>query len=109
MNPGDKKYKFKEIKAYATTESFIGASRNYKKVFEESKTSYIYCELTFYNKLFDEEDWTAKVTHKAFKVKSDNTREKELCSVDETITISKDTNVVFARNSWGMDKPGAYW
>lgn len=109
MNPGDKKYKFKEIKAYATTESFIGASRNYKKVFEESKTSYIYCELTFYNKLFDEEDWTAKVTHKAFKVKSDNTRESELCSVDETITISKDTNVVFARNSWGMDKPGAYW
>ncbi|MFN8355679.1 MAG: AAA family ATPase [Spirosomataceae bacterium] len=109
MNPGDKKYKFKEIKAYATTESFIGATRNYKRVFEESKTAYIYCELTFYNKLFDEEDWTAKVTHKAYKVRSDNTREAELCKLDETIKVTKDLNIVYARNSWGMDKPGAFW
>jgi SpoVK/Ycf46/Vps4 family AAA+-type ATPase len=107
-NPGEKKFKFKAIKTYASTESFQGDQKNYRRVFENQETTYIYCELSFYNKLFDEEDWNAKINLKAYSVASDKKR-TELCSLDIDKPIPKDENVVTVRNSWGMSQAGAFW
>ncbi|MBC8111324.1 MAG: AAA family ATPase, partial [Verrucomicrobia bacterium] len=104
----EKKYKFKELKTYASTESFVGDQKNYRKVFENQETTYIYCELSFFNKLFDEEDWDAKINLKSYSVSSDNKR-TELCSLDMDKPISKEDNIVVVRNSWGMSTPGAFW
>jgi hypothetical protein len=106
--PMEKKYKFKALKTYSSTESFQGDNKNYRRVFENQETTYIYCELSFYNKLFDEEDWNAKISLKAFSVSSDNKR-TELCNLEMDRQVSKDENVVIVRNSWGMTTPGAFW
>ena len=108
MQPGEKKYKFKALKTYSSTESFQGDQKNYRRVFENQETTYIYCELSFYNKLFDEEDWSTKIILKGYSVASDNKR-TELCNLEMDKTISKDDNIVVVRNSWGMSTPGAFW
>lgn len=108
MNPGDKKYKLNHIKAYGSTERLYGSQFNYQTVFEESQTTYLYCEFSFYNKLFDEEDWTANVTFKGFQAYHDGTR-RELCTLNETISVTRDLNVINSRQGWGMDVPGGFW
>lgn len=102
------KYKFRDLKTYASTETFEGDSKKYRSVFENLETTYIYCELSFYNKLFDEEDWQAQLGFKCFSIDAENKR-NEICHLTIERTISKDENVVMARHSWGMAEPGAFW
>jgi len=104
----DKNYKFKDLLVYASNESFEGNKKKYRRVFENKETTYIYVELSFYNKLFDEEDWEANITLKAFKLNSDGGR-KELCNLPSKRVIKKDENIVYIRESWGNEDPGSYW
>lgn len=104
----ERKYKFKDLKTYASTETFEGDSKKYRRVFENKETTYIYCELSFYNKLFDEEDWDAQVAFKAYAVKADGTKD-EICHLKTERLIRKEENIVIARNSWGMADPGMFW
>jgi SpoVK/Ycf46/Vps4 family AAA+-type ATPase len=103
----EKKYKFKDLKIFSSTETMDGNTKKYRRVFDNMETTYLYGELSFYNKLFDEEDWSAKVTIKAFSLKKDE--KKELCSIDRELQILKDQNIVIVREGWGNKEPGAYW
>ena len=40
-----KKYKFKELKCYASTEWLIDNQKKYRQVFDRYEVSYIYAEL----------------------------------------------------------------
>jgi SpoVK/Ycf46/Vps4 family AAA+-type ATPase len=102
------KYKFRDLKTYASTETFEGDSKKYRRVFENKETTYIYCELSFYNKLFDEEDWNAQLSFKAYALKPNGIKE-ELCSLKVDRQIRKEENIVIARNSWGMAEQGMFW
>lgn len=104
----NKQYKFKDLRVYATDESMEGNSKKYRRVFEMLETRYIYGELSFYNKLFDEQDWEADIALKAYELKSNGTRE-ELCNRVSKRYVKKDENIVFIREGWGNDSPGAYW
>ena len=103
----EKKYKFKDLKIFSSTESMVGNTRKYRLVFENMETTYLYCELSFYNKLFDEEDWTTKVNLKAFQIKKE--KREELCDLIKDITVTKDQNIVMIREGWGKPDPGDYW
>jgi SpoVK/Ycf46/Vps4 family AAA+-type ATPase len=104
----DKNYKFKDLLVYCSNESFEGNKKKYRRVFENKETTYIYVELSFFNKLFDEEDWETSLTLKAYRLNSDGGR-KELCNLPVKRTIKKDENIVIVRESWGSDEPGAFW
>jgi len=104
----DKNYKFKDLLVYSSNESFEGNKKKYRRVFENKETTYIYVELSFFNKLFDEEDWETNLTLKAFRLNSDGGR-KELCNLPIKRIIKKDENVVIVRESWGSDEPGSFW
>lgn len=108
MPPLDKKYKFKDLKVYASTEWLADGKKKYRSVFENSETSYLYAELSFYNKLFDEEDWDIKIKLKAFRLKEKNIRE-ELCSIDLDYHVSKEDNIVQIREGWGNKEVGVFW
>ncbi|MCB0620375.1 MAG: hypothetical protein KDC41_17025, partial [Saprospiraceae bacterium] len=60
-HPDAKKFKFRELKVYASTEWLADNKKKYRQVFDRYDTTYIYAELSFYNKLFDEEDWEIEV------------------------------------------------
>ncbi len=84
-----------------------GNTKKYRRVFDNLETTYLYAELAFYNKLFDEEDWNAKITLKAFAIKAG--QRKELCAIERDIQITKEQNIVQIREGWGNREPGAYW
>ena len=47
-------FKFKELRVYGSTEYLADNQKKYRQVFNRSETSYIYAEITLFNKLFDE-------------------------------------------------------
>jgi len=105
--PFGNKYKFKSIKVYSSPEWMYGATKKYRQVFDRMETDYIRAEFAFYNKLFDEQDWDATVTMKAFDI-TDGKR-VEICSQDEKISVKTDQNIVNIYKGWGMDGLGAFW
>ncbi|MBX9850381.1 MAG: AAA family ATPase [Cytophagaceae bacterium] len=84
-----------------------GNTKKYRKVFDNKETTYLYAELSFYNKKFDEEDWKTNIVFKAYSL-SPNGR-KELCNIQRELNISKDQNIVFVREGWGNKDAGVYW
>jgi len=100
-------YKFRELKVYSSTEWLADNKKKYRQVFDRYSTSYVYAELSFYNKQFDEEDWEAEIELKCFQLKSDKV---ELCSLPlKKKVISKYDNVVYIREGWGNKKEGKFW
>lgn len=102
-----KNYKFKSLRVFASDEWLANRSREYRTVFDKVETTYISAEIAFYNKLFDEQDWDATITLKAFS-HIDGTK-KELCSQDEKRKVRLDENVVYVNKGWGMAMPGSFW
>lgn len=100
-------YKFKDIKVYSSDEWMVNSTKKYRSVFDRMETTYIRTEFSFYNKLFDEQDWSAKITLKAFSL--DGPNRKELCSLDSNLTIKMDENIVYVRDGWGTPTEGTFW
>ncbi|MFT4665222.1 MAG: SpoVK/Ycf46/Vps4 family AAA+-type ATPase [Polaribacter sp.] len=103
-------YKLKEVKIFASKENLYRNAKKYRKVFDTSECRYIYCELSMYNKLFDEVDWNTTVT---FYCKEKHTG-TILCDIKKELTITKSQNIVYINEGWGTPaigwwKKGAYY
>jgi len=103
---GSKNYKFKELKVYASTEWLADNKKKYRQVFDRYETTYVYAELSFFNKQFDKEDWEIDVELKCFSLKKGR---KEICYLPLRKKVSKYDNVVFIREGWGNKNEGAFW
>jgi AAA+ superfamily predicted ATPase len=101
------KYKFKDIKVHSSDEWMADGTKKYRQVYDRQETTFIRTELSFYNKLFDEEEWEANVSLKCFFLNGSNQR--ELCNLTQKRTVLKDENIVYIRDSWGIETPGTYW
>lgn len=106
-SPGFRNFKFRDLKIYGPDEWMVDSTKKYRRVYEKQETTYISAELSFYNKLFDEELWEAKLCLKAFSLHGKD--RKELCKLEELRTIKTDENVVYFRQGWGKDTLGAFW
>jgi SpoVK/Ycf46/Vps4 family AAA+-type ATPase len=101
-----KDYKFKELRVYSSTEWLAENRKKYRQVFDRYEVSYIYAELAFYNKKFDEEVWEVEINLKCFDVKD---KKQQICNLDFKKKISKYDNIVYIREGWGNKKNGAFW
>lgn len=97
-------YKLKGIKVFGSKENLYQNVKKYRKVYDVIESRYIYCELSFFNKLFDEFDWQTKVN---FICKREDTGEV-ICELDKEIVVAKEQNIVFLREGWGTPDPG-WW
>jgi len=105
--PDDKKFKFRELKVYASTEWLADNKKKYRQVFDRFESTYIYSELSFYNKQFDKEDWEVDVELKCYRLKKGR---EEICSLSfEGRKISKYDNLVYIREGWGNKSEGQFW
>lgn len=100
-----KPYKFKELKVYASTEWLADNKKKYRQVYDRYETTFVYAELSFYNKLFDHEVWEVDIMLKCFSMK----RNKELCKLQFRRKVSKYDQIVYVREGWGNKKEGAFW
>ena len=99
-------FKFKELKVYSSTEWLADNKKKYRQVFERFETSYVYAELSFYNKLFDQEVWEVNVSLKCYEQRRSR---RKICSLDFKRKVSKFDNIVYIREGWGNKKDGAFW
>lgn len=83
------------------------ATKKYRKVFDKAETTYIRVEFSFYNKLFDEENWSCTVLLKCFDLADGG--KKELCSLETKRDVKMDENIVYLRDGWGNATEGVYW
>src|SRR4051812_44864432 len=93
------KYKFRSIKVHSSEEWMADATKKYRQVYDRYETTHLRVELSFFNKLFDEEEWEASITLKCLFVNGSQSR--ELCNSNQKRKILKDENVVYIRDSWG--------
>ena len=70
-------FKFKDIKTYSSTEWLANNTKKYRCVFEQKELAYVYCEVSVFNKKFDEEDWTLRMQLKCFDEKNN-----EVCDLN---------------------------
>lgn len=104
--PDLKKYKFRELKIYSSTEWLADNKKKYRQVFDRWETAYVYAELSFYNKLFDVEDWEVEVELRCYSMKKGK---KELCNLPFKRKVSKYDNIVYIREGWGNKADGIFW
>lgn len=105
-NPLSKHYKFRALNVYASTEWLADNKKKYRQVFDLHETNYIYAELSFFNKLFDEEDWEVEVELRCYAMKKPD---KLLCSLPFRRKVSKYDPVMYIREGWGNKAAGAFW
>ena len=98
-------YKFRDFKVFGSTEWLANNEKKYRLVYDETECTFIYCELSFFNKLFDEEDWDIKINLKCVNIEDNST----ICSLQADRSIKKDENIVFVREGWGVKTPGSFW
>lgn len=102
-------YKFHDLKTYGSTEWLADGKKKYRQVFEASEAGYIYCELSFYNKLLDQKDWSAKLSFKCFEVNANLVKVEELCSIDGELVVKQSEAIGFVREGWGSEVLGEFW
>lgn len=105
--PGPSKYKFKDLKVHSSDDWMADGTKKYRQVYDRLETTFMRVEFSFYNKLFDEDEWEASITLKAFTV--NGSQKNELCNLNQKRKILKDENIVYIRDSWGNAAPGTYW
>ena len=99
-------YKFKDLRVYASTEWLAENKKKYRQVFDRFETTYIYAELSFINKMFDNEDWEIDVNLRCYSLRRGRQR---ICNLELTKKVSKYDNVVFIREGWGNKQEGKFW
>jgi SpoVK/Ycf46/Vps4 family AAA+-type ATPase len=106
-HPASNSFKFRELKVYASTEWLADNKKKYRQVFDRYETTYVYAELSFYNKLFDVEDWEVEVELRCYAIKK--TSPKMLCALPFRRKVSKFDSVMYIREGWGNKNEGAFW
>ena len=97
-------FKMRGIKVFSSKENLFFNLKKYRRVYDERECRYMYCELSFFNKLFDESDWDAEINLVCINMED----EKELCNLKKEVTITKDKNIIYVREGWGTPDPG-WW
>ncbi|MEI6408136.1 MAG: AAA family ATPase [Bacteroidota bacterium] len=104
--PDFKRWKFRDLKIYASTEWLADNKKKYRQVFDRHETTYIYAELSFHNKYYDIEDWEVNVELRCYAVKK---QRKEICVLPFRRKVSKYDPVGYVREGWGNKQEGVFW
>lgn len=106
-NKSDKNYKLKNLGVYAWDRSF-GSKKKFRKLFDKAELNYLSAEISLYNKLFDEDNWSMEIMLVAHKLE-DGKQVKKICEKKEKIEVSKEENILTYSFGWGSDKRGTFW
>ncbi|MEZ4911904.1 MAG: AAA family ATPase [Saprospiraceae bacterium] len=99
-------YKFKDLKVYSSTEWLDDNRKKYRQVFDRYEVSYIYAELSLYNKRFDDQPWKLQLQLKCYDIKNNK---KPLCILNFDKDVFPSDSIVYIREGWGNVTAGAFW
>jgi SpoVK/Ycf46/Vps4 family AAA+-type ATPase len=101
----ERRFKFKSLLTFCNNEWMVNNLKRYRTCFDKAEIDYVRVELALYNKLFDEEDWSAKVNLKCVDIKG----KEEFCNRELKITVKKEENIFYLRDGWGVETKGGFW
>jgi len=104
MAAGNEHFKFRDIKTYSSTEWLANNTKKYRSVFDEQELSYIYCEVSLFNKKFDGKSWRLNMQLKCF-----DSNNQEVCDLNCDRTVEPRDQIVYVREGWGVKTQGTYW
>jgi SpoVK/Ycf46/Vps4 family AAA+-type ATPase len=97
-------YKFRHLKVFGSVENLYENVKKYRRVYDEAECKYIYAELAFFNKLFDEKDWEVDIKLVCKNVDT----ETAVCELKKRFTVKKEDNLFNVREGWGTPNTG-WW
>lgn len=103
----EKRFKFKSLSVYSSDEWMANSTKRYRTVFDKAETTYLRFELALYNKLFDEEDWSGKLSVICEEVIVGGN--KLICTLDSDLDVNKEDNIIYVRDGWGTPTPDTFW
>ncbi len=101
--PSSAHWKLRAIKLSNANTPLANQEIRYRSVFDEAELTYLYVELSLFNKRFDEEDWELN-----YEVKIYDNFGTLLTSLPKKMNVSKDTNILYIREGWG-NQTGDYY
>lgn len=108
MSTSTANYKIRNLLCYASRSVLMGNRYQYRQVFDRSELNYLYAELSFFNKRFDEEAWSCHCRLVAYRIRNQDER-ITLCQIDKELVVQKEENIVFVRDGWGVPEYGSFW
>jgi len=100
-------FKFSSLKPYSWSK-VLGSNKKFRKVFDRWELNYLSAELAFYNKKFDEEEWTANIRMVAFTLENEK-KTTQLCEDKKDFLVEKDKSLIIYDYGYGNDKKGEFW
>ncbi|MEY4926486.1 MAG: stage sporulation protein [Bacteroidota bacterium] len=97
-------FKIKELNIFGSTETLFYNRKKYRKVFDELESCYVYCEIAFHNKRFDEYNWDTRANLRCFNEASG----EMLCDLNKVVTVDMNTSMMYIREGWGTPQAG-WW
>jgi len=97
-------FKFRDIKTYCSTEWLANNTKKYRSVFDEQEIAYLYCEVSLFNKQFDNKVWKLQMQLKCFDQENN-----EICDLNCDREVDTSDTITYIREGWGVKTPGAYW
>jgi len=97
-------FKFRDIKTYCSTEWLANNTKKYRSVFDEQEIAYLYCEVSLFNKRFDDKPWKLQMQLKCL-----DEQNNEICDLNCDREVDTADSIIYIREGWGVKTPGAYW
>lgn len=99
------KYKFKDLQCYRYAD-WLAAEKRFRTVYVEQDTDWISAALSFYNILFDEEQWSCTIRLVCEEISGAWT--KSIYDKEKEITVNTDQDIVMHRAGWGNEDK-SFW
>ena len=97
-------YKFRDIKTYCDTEWLANDTKKYRSVFDIQELTYVYCEVSFFNKFFDQKEWSIRMDLICLDEKNN-----QICSINCDRPIGINEHIAYIREGWGVKTTAKYW
>lgn len=98
------KYKFSSLKVFGSVENMYQNVKRYRRVYDVTESRYLYAELAFFNKYFDEQAWNTFAKILCINVLTG----EQVCELTKELEVKTDQNMVYIREGWGTPEPG-WW
>ena len=97
-------YKFRDITTYCDTEWLANDTKKYRSVFDIQELTYVYCEVSFFNKFFDQKEWSIRMDLICLDEKNN-----QICSINCDRPIGINEHIAYIREGWGVKTTAKYW
>lgn len=106
-NPNSDFFRARDLSTYISRVQLHNGQHIYRSVFEKSEITHMLVDFSFFNKKFDEEDWSAKIEFILYRLEGDEPEMLDATEINRDIKMQE--NIITVSDSYGSSEPGEKW